>query len=176
MKSISQFLNNRTPKEEVEAMVHYVSENPEEIPHFIEALKTDDYTQNQQAGWVIGKLGELSPFELLPYIGDFIEILEMPRIDGVHRNVWRGLQFVDIPEEFKGPMLEIGLQHFEDQQAKVAIRVFALKTITPLVEEHPELIDEIRAIVDYSWKNSTPGFKSITRNTLKKWDKQKWDE
>jgi hypothetical protein len=97
---------------------------------------------------------------------------QIKKIDGVHRNIWRATQFMTIPEGYKGRMLDVGFTHFENRSAKVAIRMFALKTITPLVEEHPELKEEIRAIIEYSWEGSTAGFKSIARNTLKKWDRK----
>lgn len=172
MMSLQLFLQSRTSKQEIEDMVNHVSKSPSEIPHLITGMQSGDYRANQQAGWVIGKLGELAPELLTPYTGELLELLEMPKIDGVHRNIWRATQFMTIPEEHKGRMLDVGFTHFEDRSAKVAIRMFALKTITPLVEEHPELMEEIRAIIEYSWEGSTAGFKSITRNTLKKWDRK----
>jgi hypothetical protein len=95
--------------------------------------------------------------------------MEHPNIPtAVKRNVLRILQFLPLPEDLHGQLMNICFPLLEDPKEQIAIRVFAMTVLSRLVALYPDIKGELRAIIeDALTHDPSPGFRSRSRIVLK---------
>jgi hypothetical protein len=98
----------------------------------------------------------------------FLKKITSPNLhDGIKRNGLRALQFVEIPEKYQGTIMDICFQYLESPKETVAVKVFALYILAKLAKVYPELIQEIRLLIEMQIDNQTAGFKSAVKTVSK---------
>ncbi|MEM6769758.1 MAG: hypothetical protein AAF597_04150 [Bacteroidota bacterium] len=131
-----------------------------------------EYRVVQRAAMVVGDLGRARPSWLTAWHGRMIAAANAPQHDAVRRNVMRyfsELSIDQIGEEDEGYLVDLAFRLTADQEAAVAIRVFAMQIVANYVEKYPELTDELAGIIELTIaEGTTPGFRNRGGKILRK--------
>ena len=91
--------------------------------------------------------------------------------DTIVRNILRLLQYVDIPEDYEGEILEPCMKFIECPTAAVGIKAFAINIASKLAVKYPDLIPELTLLIESQIANAKPGFVSSGKRALRLFDK-----
>jgi len=122
----------------------------------------------QRASWPVTMIGEQNPVMFIPYLQKMIDHLDHPNHDAVVRNIIRSWQFMEIPEDYIGPIYEKCFNYLSEPHHAVAIRVFSMTTCVNIAESIPELGPELEAVILEYMDHSSAGFRSRGRKELKR--------
>ncbi|MEJ7671291.1 MAG: hypothetical protein WKF59_00845 [Chitinophagaceae bacterium] len=70
------------------------------------------------------------------------------------------LQYVDIPENFQGEIMEICFSYVASPTEPVAVKAFSLTVLANLAKQYPEIMPEIKMLIDEQLPHQTAAFKA----------------
>ncbi len=145
-------------------IVEYVGGDAVRFSELMRLFLGDNYRISQRAAWAVGCCAEHHPELVKPYFGKLINQLENDNVHvAVRRNVVRMLQFVEIPKRYLGRVFDACLALVDDPSEPVAIRCFSMTVAARLASGSPELLNELRLVVDQHSANMTPGLRVRAR-------------
>lgn len=143
------------------------------MDELVHLFTTDDYRVVQRAAWPIGTIAETQPQLLQKHLPLLVSLLRKPGLHiAVRRNITRLLQYINIPEELKGDVMDACFSFICDVQEKAAVKAFSLTILEQLSKEYPEILPEIVTVIEERWEYETAAFHSRARKILKKNKKQ----
>jgi hypothetical protein len=77
--------------------------------------------------------------------------------DAVKRNTVRALQTVPVPEELAGEAAELLSQYIADPREPLAVRCFSMTAFFNLGKNEPDLLEELRLVIEDILANETAG-------------------
>lgn len=124
-----------------------------------------EYKVIQRSSWIVGGIAETYPSLIEPYLPAMLQRIADESLPiAVKRHVLRSLQFLTIPEELEGYVLDNCFRFLEDPKEANAVQVFALSIIEKLTIKYPEIIPEFQLIVATNLENgASPAFISRAR-------------
>ena len=128
---------------------------------------SENKTICQRASWVLSHCTDQHPWQLTPYLDRLVKNLYGPVGDATKRNSVRALQFIEIPEELWGETIEICFRFLAGNEA-VAIKVFSMSVLYNLSLKVPEIITELRGVIEDQLPYGSAGFKSRAKKILVK--------
>ena len=131
----------------------------------------------QRASWLLAAVNEKHPELLIPYIPLFITTVQEFKIDGIKRNMLSALSQHTIPEELQGQIVNICFEFLLSSEETVAVKVFAMQIIANIAKQHPELQDELKAVIEDQLPKSSAAFHARAKHVLKGFKNQhkaKW--
>jgi len=94
--------------------------------------------------------------------------LKKPNLhDAVKRNTVRMLQSVSIPEKYEGEIMEICFKYIESPKEAVAVKAFSLAILEKLAKKYPEIIPEVKLLIEDQMPHQTAAFKTRSKKFLK---------
>jgi hypothetical protein len=139
------------------------------MDELLHLFTTDEYRVVQRAAWPIGLLAEAQPQLLQKHLPLLVSLLRKPSLhNAVRRNITRILQYLQIPEELKGEVMDACFSFICDVQEKAAVKAFSLTILEQLSEEYPEILPEIITVIEECWEYETAAFHSRAKKILKK--------
>ncbi|NJN42361.1 MAG: hypothetical protein HC811_09210 [Flammeovirgaceae bacterium] len=121
----------------------------------------------KHAAWIISYCVEQHPELIQPYLSQIIRLLRTHNLpDAIKRNVMRLLQFIDIPEKFHAQVLALGFQYLTDNRESIAVQVFSITVIHKIARNHPEIIRELKTILQDLIPYKSAAFISRARRVL----------
>ncbi|MFY9307439.1 MAG: hypothetical protein WAQ28_00170 [Bacteroidia bacterium] len=121
----------------------------------------------QRASWLLAAVNEKHPELLLPYIPLFITTVHKFKIDGIKRNMLSALSQHTIPEELQGQIVNTCFEFLLSPDETVAVKVFAMQIIANIAKQHPELQDELKAVIEDQLPKSSAAFHARAKRILK---------
>lgn len=104
-------------------------------------------------------------------MGELIQHLKKPGIhDAVKRNTIRILQEIDIPKKHHGEVMNICFQYLESPTEAVAVKAFSLTVLGNLAKLYPDILPEIKLLIEDQLPEQTAAFKSRAKQVLKTFD------
>lgn len=138
------------------------------VKHFLQG----EYRVTQRAGWPMSYIARRHPSLIKKHLPKLIQNLSNPGLhNAVIRNTIRLLQDVPIPKSLHGKVMDICFRYIEDPQQPVAIKAFALTVVTRLAETYPEIITEVRLMIEDQLPHQTAAFVSRAKRAVKSFDK-----
>ena len=117
-----------------------------------------------RAAWAVGICADRNPGLVRPYLRSMLDKMQRPDShDAVKRNVVRMLQNVEIPSELLGKVATICFDYLSDNDAPVAVKCCSMTVIARLAENEPDLLRELRLLVEQQLPFSTAGFQARAR-------------
>lgn len=130
-------------KQNWEEVCQYVGNNPERFNDLMQLFMHGEMRLVQRASQPVGKLGELYPALVPPFLPQLIRYLQTEPIPAVRRNTMRILQFIEIPEEIEGTVFDIGLNYLASEKEPIAVKAFSMTVLRRICEKYPELAPEV---------------------------------
>jgi len=122
----------------------------------------------QRAAWPMSDIAKKHPKLLFKYYPLLIDLLNQPnKHNAINRNILRAFQFVEIPEEHEGNVLDISFKLLNSTSEPVAVKAFSMTVIYNLTKKYPEIKQELKASIEALIPDGSAGIKSRGGKILK---------
>jgi hypothetical protein len=86
--------------------------------------------------------------------------------DAMKRNTVRLLQDVPVPKRLQGKVMDICFRFVENPLEAVAVKAFALTVLGNLAKAYPEILPELKTVIEAQLPYQTAAFKVRARRIL----------
>ena len=153
-------------------IVRWVGTDQKRFNELFNLFLNDEYRVVQRSAWPVSYCVIAHPAFINKHWNKLIKNLQKPNLhDAVKRNSVRLLQNVIIPEKYRGEIMDICFKYLGSPTEPVAVKVFSLTVLGNLARYYPEIIPEIRILIEDQLPQQTVAFKSRAKKLLKKWVK-----
>ncbi|CAN5900034.1 hypothetical protein BH11BAC4_BH11BAC4_27120 [soil metagenome] len=155
-------------KAQCNKIVRWVAADQGRFDELFDLFLHDEYSVVQRSAWPVSYCVIAHPVFIKKHWDKFIQQLKKPCIhDSVKRNSIRLLQDIEIPEKYRGEIMNICFKYLESPAEAVAVKAFSLTVLGNLSKYYPEIIPEIKLVVEDQLPNQTAAFKSRAKKLLK---------
>ena len=163
----NQILSEHT-KANCQMIVEWVGNDQSRFDELFHLFLHDEYRVTQRAAWPMGNCAIAHPSFMKKNMGKLIRNLQKPNIhDSIKRNTLRFLQQIDIPSKYEGMIMNTCFEYVENPKEAVAIKAFSLSILGRLAKKYPEIIPEIKLLIEDQARYQTAAFKSRAKKVLK---------
>lgn len=154
-------------KKQCSAIVKYIGNDPKRFSELMKLFFKGEYRVTQRAAWPMSYCVKDHPALIKPYFKKLLDNLEKPGLhNAIARNTIRLLQDVEIPEQFHGQVMNICFNYIQDIETPVAIKAFSLTTLEKLSKKYPDILPELKLIIEERWDYESMAFKTRARRIL----------
>ncbi|NII28709.1 hypothetical protein HB364_26750 [Pseudoflavitalea sp. X16] len=156
-------------KAQTDRIVQYVGHDKKRFNELMKVFLTGDALIQQRAGWPLSYCAQENPSFVLPHLEKLLTLLKNPRVhNAVTRNIVRLLQDIKIPERYQGPVMNTCFEFIASPTQPAAVKAFSLTILEHLADDYPDIIPELKLIIEEQWPHETAAFHSRARKILKK--------
>lgn len=149
-------------------IVNWIGRNQQRFNQLFELFLNDEPLIVQRAGWPLSYAVEAHPSFIEKHFSRLLKNLHKPKLhNAVKRNTLRLMQVVSIPEKFHGEVMNTCFNYIISPDEKPAIKAFSLAVLQQLAKQYPEILPEIKTIIEDKWDNESAAFRSRARKILK---------
>jgi len=149
-------------------IVQWVGDSQERFNELFHLFLTDEYRVVQRSAWPVSYCVEAHPKLIKTNFGKLVRNLQQPNLhDAVKRNSVRLLQHADIPIKYRGEVMNICFAYVESPTEAVATKAFALTVLGRLANWYPDIIPEIKLLIEDQLPHQTPAFKARAKQLMK---------
>jgi hypothetical protein len=155
-------------KKQCDAIVKWVGQDQKRFDELFDLFLHDEYRVVQRAAWPVSYCVEAHPEFIKKHFAKLIKNLSRKGIhDAVKRNTVRLLQYVSIPEKFHGQVMDLCFRYITSPAEAVAVKAFSITVLQNLAKQYPEIINELKLVIEERWDYETVAFKTRAKNLLK---------
>jgi hypothetical protein len=149
-------------------LVNQILKEPSLMNEFMEVFLGDSHRITQRAAWVLSYLAEKEPQIVMDYLPVLVEELSNPKHhQAVRRNILRAVQYMDIPEDVSGELLDTCFILLNKKEEQVAVKVFSMNVILRMAKKYPEIGRELCLSIEEQIAFQSTAFKNRGRKILK---------
>jgi len=127
----------------------------------------EEYTVTQRAAWPVSYCVIANPSFIKKHWKKLINNLKKPGLhDAVKRNSTRFLQNMEIPEKYRGDLMDICFKYLESPTEALAIKVFSMRVLGNLAKTYKDIKPELKLIIEEQLPHQTAGFKTRAKKIL----------
>ena len=165
--NIRQALLDEHSKEQTVRIAGYIGSNPQRFAVLMSLFTGDNTRLIQRSAWTLSYVIRKHPSLLHPYLAQTIDLLGTPGLPtAVPRNILRVLQDFDIPETLQGKLMDVCFRYIAEPATPIAVKAFSLTVLHNLSRQYPEILPELKTIIEERWDTETPAFKSRAKRIL----------
>jgi hypothetical protein len=166
--NIKDLLITEHSKKQTDRIVKYIGADARRFAVLMKLFFAGEYRITQRAAWPMSYCVRNHPELIKPYFKKLLDFLQKPGVhNAVARNTVRLLQDVDIPEKYQGQLMSICFDYIQDIKTPAAVKAFSLTILQNLSKKYPEILPELKTIIEERWPHETPAFKSRANKILK---------
>jgi len=155
-------------KKQCNKIVEWVGTEKKKIDELFHLFLHGEYRITQRAAWPLSYCAIAHPQLMKDNFEKLIDNLKRPKLhDSIKRNSIRLLQSMDIPEELEGDVMGICFKYLESPDEAVAIKAFSLSVLSNLAKKYPEIISEIKLLINEQLPYQSTAFKSRSKLFMK---------
>lgn len=155
-------------KKQCELIVKWVGNDQKKFDELFDLFLNDEYRVVQRAGWPISYCVEEYPNLIQKHFSKLIRNLNKKGLhDAVKRNSVRLLQYVNIPQKFHGQVMDICFRYISSPTEAVAIKAFSITVLQNLARQYPEILNELKLVIEERWDYETVAFKTRAKKLFK---------
>lgn len=149
-------------------IVNWVGDSQQRFDSLFKLFLNDEYRVVQRAAWPVSYSVIAHPQLINKHWAALIKNLSKPDLHpAVKRNSIRLLQDIDIPEKHQGSIMDICFGYIASPTEAVAVKAFSLTVLKNLSKKYPEIIPEIKLIIEEQMPHQTAAFKVRAKDFLK---------
>ncbi len=121
--------------------------------------------------WVCAHIVEENIGAFLRRQNEIVSFLEEGKHQSTLRSWMKVLTFLNVNENLHGRVIDLCTKNIANSDNKVALQVYSIQALTPLVHTYPELLDEIDSLIELHSTNKSVAygtasqkFKNKTKN------------
>ncbi len=158
-------------KENCNKIISWVGSDKKKFDQLFELFLNGGYRVTQRAAWPLSFCVIAHPSLIESNFERLISNLRKPDLhDSIKRNTVRLLQYVDIPAGQEGAVMERCFDYVSSASEAVAIKAFSLTVLGRLAKKYPEIIPEIKLLIEDQIMQQTPAFKSRAKKILQEFN------
>ncbi len=155
-------------KKQCNKIVNWVGSDKKKFNELFHLFLNGEYRITQRAAWPLTYCTIAYPKFMEHNYAPLLDNLKKPYLhDSIKRNTMRLLQQVAIPEEYEGTVMEICFKYLESPDEAVAIKAFSLTVLGRLAKKYPEIISEIKLLIEEQLPHQSAAFKSRAKKFMK---------
>lgn len=155
-------------KAQCNKIVEWVGGSQQRFNELFHLFLTGEYRVAQRAAWPVSNCVMRHPKFINNNFGKLLKNLQREGLHGaIKRNSVRLLQHVGIPEKYQGGVMNICFQYLENPKEAVAIKAFSLTVLGNLAKQYPEIIPEVKLLIEEQLPRQTAAFKVRAKQFLK---------
>jgi hypothetical protein len=149
-------------------IVNWVGVSQQRFDKLFKLFLTDEYRVVQRSAWPVSYCVIAHPAFIDKHWSALIKNLQKPNLHpAVKRNSIRLLQDTDIPEKHQGSIMDICFGYIVAPAEAVAVKAFSLTVLKNLSKLYPEIIPEIKLIIEEQIPHQTAAFKVRAKSFFK---------
>lgn len=154
-------------KEQALKIALYCSGAPDRLEELMECFFSADHRLAQRAAWSVSLIATKHYSLLQPYLETLAAQLTRTDVhDAIIRNSLRILQQLEIPAHLHGEAMHACFSLIESNEAAVAIKAFALTVLHKLSNHYPEILPELRLLIEERWPHESAAFRNRAKHIL----------
>jgi hypothetical protein len=155
-------------KAQCTAIVQWVGASQQRFDELFHLFLNDEYRVVQRAAWPVSYCVMAHPDFIKKHWTTLIKNLQKSNLhNAVKRNSIRLLQDITIPKKYQGQIMDICFKYVESPTEAVAVKAFSLTVLSNLAKQYPEIIPEIKLLIEEQLPHQTAAFKSRAKVFLK---------
>jgi hypothetical protein len=175
MELLSEILKEHS-KTQCTKLVNWVGDSQKRFDELFALFIEGEYRVCQRAAWPLSYCVINHPFIIKKHLSSLLKNLEKPGLhDAIKRNTLRLLQYVETPVKHHGKIMQLCFEYLQSATEPVAVKVFALTVLGNLAKKYPEIIPEIKLVIEEQLPNQTAAFKSRVNQFMKMFGTHKTD-
>jgi len=172
MKLREQLLKEHS-RANCDAIVHWIGDRQERFDQLFQLFLCDEYRVVQHAAWPLSYAVIAHPQLIKKHFAKLVGNLSKPGIhSAVKRNTMRLLQDIDIPKSHHGRIMDACFRYIAAPAEPVAVKAFSLTVLEKLSSRYPEIIPEIKLLIEENYERETAAFRVRAKKFLKKINNQ----
>ena len=161
MYNLKEEVLKENSRKQCDSIVAWVGDNQKKFDELFLLFISNDYRLIQNSSWTVNYCVEANPHLLKKHFDALVKQLQNPTAhNALKRNTVRLLQHYPIPKKHKGTIMNLCFTFIEDVKEKAAVKAFSLTVLQNLAKEFPEIIPEIKLIVQERWSVEGSAFRS----------------
>ena len=154
-------------KAQCDRIVNYIGDDKKKFAELMDLFFKGEYRITQRAAWPLSYCVQQFPELINPYFDPLISNLGKPGLhDAVIRNTVRLLQKVQIPRKYHGRLMTICFDFLQSNETAIAIKAFSLTVLQNLSRLYPDIIPELKTIIEERWDNESAAFRTRAGKVL----------
>ena len=155
-------------KSQKDKIVNWVNDSKQRFNELFHLFLNDEYRVAQRAAWPVSYCVEAHPEFIKDNFAKLLKNLKKSNLhNSIKRNSIRLLQHVAIPKKYQGPVMNYCFEYLESPTEAVAIKAFSLTVLGNLAKQYPEIIPEVKLLIEDQLPHQTAAFKSRAKVFLK---------
>lgn len=151
-------------------IVSYIGNDRIRFAELMKLFFGGEYRITQRAAWPMSYCVREHPHLIGPYFKKLVQLLKRRDVHpAVTRNIVRLLQDVEIPSKWQGEIMDCCFRFIADPEEAAAVKAFSFGVLENLLKEYPEILPEIKVIIDERWEHEGGAYRSRARRILKKY-------
>lgn len=152
-----------------DTIVTWIGSKQQRFDELFSLFLSDEYRVVQHAAWPLSYSVIDHPDLIKKHFNRLIKNLAKPGIhDAVKRNTMRLLQDIDIPKKYHGVIMDTCFRYIGEPGEAVAVKAFSLTVLEKLSGIYPEIVPEIKLLIEENYERETAAFRSRAKKFLKK--------
>jgi hypothetical protein len=148
-------------------IVKWVGSDQKRFDELFHIFLTGQYREVQHAAWPVSYCVIAQSKLIKKHWSRLIKNLQKPGIhDAVKRNSIRLLQDIDIPAKYQGELMDICFRYLASAVEPLAVKVFSMTVLANLAKEYPEILPELKLLIEEQLPHQSAGFKSRAKKIL----------
>lgn len=166
---IRQTLLAEHSRSQCRKIVKYIGADKKRFAELMTVFFRGEYRVTQRAAWPISYCVQENPSLIVPYFKRLLDVLQKKEVHpAVTRNIIRLLQYVEIPNRYRGKLMTTCFEYISADNVPVAVKAFSLTVLYNLSHDYPDILSELKIIIDQRWVHETPAFKSRAKKILQR--------
>jgi hypothetical protein len=155
-------------KAQCNKIVKWVGSDKKRFNELFRLFLNGEYRVTQRAAWPLSYCAIAHPRFMENNYDRLLVNLKKPNLHAsIKRNTIRLLQSVNIPKRNEGAVMKVCFEFLQSTREPVAIKAFSLSVLQKLAKKYPEIIPEIKLIIEDQVPHQSAAFKSRAQSFLK---------
>ena len=154
-----------------ERMVEYLEDHPEMFQEAVRLSLTNTQPLAWRTTWAIGGVLEKNDPRIEPYISKILD--KLPGLDDGHQREFLKILYEqeNLAEIHEGLLFDCCTHLWEQVRRQPSVRYYAFQMMVKISENHPELRNEIRILMQPQYMNAlSPGIRKIVKRKIREFD------
>jgi hypothetical protein len=165
--NLKQEILKEHSKAQTNKIISWAGNSQQRFDELVKLFLGDEYRVTQRAAWPLSYIAIEHPALAKKHLPRFIkELYNQKQHNAVKRNIVRLLQFVEIPKQLHGDVMDICFRLIANVEEKAAVKAFSLTILENQCIQYPEILPEIKLVIEDRWDYETPAFRSRAKKLL----------
>lgn len=165
--NLNKILSQGQSKKRCDQIVVWIGSDKKRFAELMNCFFGSEEKISRFAAWPMSYCAIANPDLIKPWLGRLISVLDVKNAhDALVRNIVRLLQFVEMPKSVEGRIMNHCFQYIQSPTRAPAIKAFSLTILENLSKKYPEILPELKLIIEERWPLEKAAFHSRASKIL----------